>query len=602
MIKKVLACIIAALLVVTAMTGCSRSAPAGGGTVRNGIGINILSMSGGEYDSNVNLLRDMLTKAGFNVTVNIQPDYASFITQLEGGNYDVAISGWTTVTGNPDYAVRSLFKSDGDYNRNGLNDPVIDSLIELAASQTPAEYVKTYTEFEHWLVTENAYIFPLYANIRTLAVNTAVLKSESVRLSRARSQVWEMNDYHDRSLRETRPLMMSQGTGNLTSLDPIKANDGSINQLSSNMNVRLVNLTDYDDVVPEGSLSWQYVIADGNADFYFILRDDVNFARVENRAAVNTGVRVGAEDVVFSLNRARDRNSVPDHRTYSLHESMSNIVIVTDAATLDTVRDSDSGRTLREMMERNTPTPIRSLTANKTQANNAAGVYQLVRITTHIPFPQVLNYLAHQSAGIVSQQQITAINNYPVSAYDRTVHIAYGDQATITEGRTYNNHLWTSGPYIPLYKNDYLMVFERNPGYMPGTDNAPKIKNIEMKFISDKDAEISAFRSRETDLLFTVPTDKFDLITTVPDFNLMIIPSHAASYLLPNFAGVLGNVNLRLALLYSINQEDILAFYGNRYFPSYSTLSSLIDTGNVLVADDARVRQYLTRYWESIGE
>ena len=50
----------------------------------------------------------------------------------------------------------------------------------------------------------------------------------------------------------------------LTSLDPIKGNDGSINTLNTNMYVRLVNLTDDDVVVSDGSLSRNHAIAEGN--------------------------------------------------------------------------------------------------------------------------------------------------------------------------------------------------------------------------------------------------------------------------------------------------------------------------------------------------
>src|SRR5690606_8077823 len=102
-----------------------------------------------------------------------------------------------------------------------------------------------------------------------------------------------------------------------------------------NMYVRLVNLTDDDQVVSDGSLSYNYAIGEGNSDYYFILRDDINFAKVEDGTAVDTGERVGADDVVFSLNRAKDGESVPDHRTYSLHESMKDIEIVTNLAELE---------------------------------------------------------------------------------------------------------------------------------------------------------------------------------------------------------------------------------------------------------------------------
>ena len=80
---------------------------------------------------------------------------------------------------------------------------------------------------------------------------------------------------------------------------------------------------------------YNHVIAEGNQTYYFLLRDDINFAAITDEKAVDTGERVGADDVVFSLNRAKDEKSVPDHRTYSLHESIEEVEVVTDLAELD---------------------------------------------------------------------------------------------------------------------------------------------------------------------------------------------------------------------------------------------------------------------------
>ena len=88
--------------------------------------IEILSMSSNEAD--VNIVRDQLVKNGFEVKLNLQPDYGSFTSQKDAGNYDVAVSSWTTVTGNPDYAVRSLFKTNGD--NSIMADKEIDELID----------------------------------------------------------------------------------------------------------------------------------------------------------------------------------------------------------------------------------------------------------------------------------------------------------------------------------------------------------------------------------------------------------------------------------------------------------------------------------------
>ena len=74
--------------------------------------IKILAQSSSE--ANANILRDQLTKAGFTVEMNTVPDSASWRQQREAGNYDIALTGWTTVTGNVDYAVRGIYHSTGN--------------------------------------------------------------------------------------------------------------------------------------------------------------------------------------------------------------------------------------------------------------------------------------------------------------------------------------------------------------------------------------------------------------------------------------------------------------------------------------------------------
>ena len=96
-------------------------------------------------------------------------------------------------------------------------------------------------------------------------------------------------EFNDTSKNATEPLILHQTINSLTSLDPIKGNDGSINTLNTNMYVRLVNLTDTDEVVSDGSLSYNHVMAEGNQEYYFILRDDIHFAAVKDGSAVDTG-------------------------------------------------------------------------------------------------------------------------------------------------------------------------------------------------------------------------------------------------------------------------------------------------------------------------
>ncbi|WP_242772569.1 ABC transporter substrate-binding protein [Brevibacillus parabrevis] len=565
---------------------------------QGGITIELLGQSSGESD--LNIIRDQLTKNGFNVKLNLQPDYGSFKTQEDAGNYDISLSSWTTVTGNPDYAVRSLFKTGGDYSK--LADPEIDKLIDEAATQTPDQFSETYKKFEQRLVTDKAYIVPLYNSLKSQAFNKEVVDEKSIRLSKSRSLPWEELDFVDKSKRASAPLILQQASSTLTSLDPIKGNDGSINMLNTNMYVRLVNLTDDDVITSKGSLSLNHSIADGNSEYYFLLRDDIHFAKVENKAAVDSGERVGAEDVVFSLLRAKDKNSVPDHRTYTLHEHIKNAEIVTDLQALEAVKQVGGNGTVKEALEKGLNAKIAALVADKNQANNKEGKYQVVKLTTTEPFPQVLNYLAHQSGGIVSKQQVEKINTYDVATFDKNKDIPYGDQNTVTEGDKYNNTLYASGPYILAYKNDYEGVFYKNPGYMKGTEHEPRVSQITVRFIKDADSSLSALRSGEIHVYYGVPETKYDIVKGESKLKLQTLPSNGVTYLLFNTKNreVATSEDLRKAVLYSINQDEILQFYKNNKLKAFSTVSPLVKTGNELKADPTKVKEYLTKYIESV--
>ncbi|MFP3389612.1 ABC transporter substrate-binding protein [Brevibacillus sp. SIMBA_040] len=568
-------------------------------SVQKLVEIVLLTQSRDETDANV--IRDQLSKSGFNVKLNLQPDFGSYTAQEKAGNYDVAISSWTTVTGNPDYAVRSLFKTGGDYNKGPISDPEIDELIDKAASQTAEEYKETYEKLEQRLVFDKAYIAPLYVSLKSQGLNHNLLKESSVRLSKSRSMVWEAVDFVDESKRDKDPLILQQAISSLTSLDPIKGNDGSINMLNTNMYVRLVNLTDDDKITSEGALSHNYAIAEGNSDYYFLLRDDISFAKIKDKLAVDSGERVGAEDVIFSLNRAKNKDAVPDHRTYSLHEHIQNVELVTDPSVLSTVKQSGASGTIKEALDKGLKAPINELTSNKADVNNQSGKYQVIKLTTTKPFPQVLNYLAHQSAGIVSKKQVESINTFDVAKYDVNKDISYGDQSTVTEGATYNNALAASGPYILSYKNDYEAVFYKNPGYRKGTEFEPKISKVVVRFIKDADSALAALRSGEIHVYYGIPETKFDLVQNDSKLKLQTLESNGVAYLLFNLENreVSKSEDLRKAVLYAINQEELIKTYNDNKFKASSTLTPLVKTGLELQADSNKVKEYLKKYAES---
>lgn len=601
MMGKKLLTIMLALIVVLAGCVQTKSEVSGekdGGDTKGGgngkVTIELLGTSAGEDD--MNIVRDQLIKNGFDVKLNIQPDYGSFKAQRDAGNFDIALSSWTTVTGNPDYAVRSLFKSDGD--NSNIDDSEVDALIDRASTETPEQFIETYKQLEQRIVGEKAYIAPLYISFKAQGVNKNVLNPDTVRLAKSRAIAWETIDFNDASKRDTDALITQQAIGSLTSLDPIKGNDGSINTLNTNMYVRLVNLTDDDHVVSDGSLSYNYAIGEGNEDYYFVLRDDINFAAVADGKAVDTGERVGADDVVFSLNRAKDRDAVPDHRTYSLHESMKNVELVTDLAELEDAKLSGGAGSVLEALEQGLEADITEIVVDKTAADSSAGKYQVVKVTTNEPFPQVLNYLAHQSAGIVSKKQVESINTYDVAAFDVNKDIPYGDQRTVTEGASYDNHLYASGPYILVIKNDYQADFVKNPAYRVGSEFEPKISNVTVRFIEDADSSLSALRNGEIHLFNGVPETKYELVENDDKLVLQKNDSNAVTYLLFNAAdrAVAKSENLRKAVLYSLNQDEFLNYYQGNKKKAYSTVSPLVDTGNELIADPTKVEESLADY------
>ena len=548
-------------------------------------------------EANLNILRDQLTKAGFNVELNMQPDYASMTAQQDAGNFDLLITGWTTVTGNVDYAVRGILHSSGDYNKSPLNDAKVDELIDKGATETAEVSVATYTELENYLVTENAYFFPLYSSMKMQAYNNELIKADSVYQPKSRPGRWEMYEYIDAANNDTRTLTLTQTSASPSSLDPIQANDGTMNTLSGNMYVKIINLTDDDAITTDSSLSYAYAIEEGNSEYYFLLRDDVYFSKAENGHAVNTGVRVGGEDVVFTLDRAKDKNSVATHKTYTLHNHMAEIEIVTDLEELSSAKETSGSGTILDTLNAGVSTPIAALTADDEAADNAAGTYQVVKITTTEPFPQGLNYLAHQSAGILNKDQVAEMNSkFDVASYDPTKDVCYGDFAAIKAG---DNHLWCSGPYQFVTVDDYGITFEKNPGYMADDEAfAPRIANIYMKFIKDTTSATSAFRAGEVDLLGSVSATDVDVVEADSKLTVMKRSSNSVSYCIPNLreGSKLNDKDLRLAILKAINQDDFIAYNNGYVMPVYSTVGTLIETGNVLTQDLAKSAEHLAAY------
>ena len=98
--KKLTAMLLCLAMVLVMLSGCNvktkddvkgpdtssndNSASTAADTNRDPIPITLLSLSSLETETNV--VRDQLKKAGFDVTLSIQPDYGSLFTQVEARN------------------------------------------------------------------------------------------------------------------------------------------------------------------------------------------------------------------------------------------------------------------------------------------------------------------------------------------------------------------------------------------------------------------------------------------------------------------------------------------------------------------------------------
>ena len=597
--KKIIALALA-MVMAFSMVACGGSSSSKGDSDKiatNPETIRILAQSSSE--ANANILRDQLSKAGFTVEMNTVPDSASWRQQREAGNYEIALTGWTTVTGNVDYAVRGIYHSEGDYNYGPILDEKVDMLIDKGAEETAANAAVTYTELENYLVTEMAYTLPLYSSMKMMAYNNELLTAEGIYQPKSRPGRWEMYEYVDAANNDTRVLTLTQTSSAVSTLDPVQANDGTMNTLSGNQYIKIINLSDDDEIMTDSSLSHSYAVGEGNTTYYFLLRDDVHFAKTENGKAVDTGVLVAADDVVFSLNRAKGGTAViSTHKTASLHKHMESIEIVTDMEELKTVKDSDTGAAILDTLNAGVEVPVAALTAVDEEVNNAAGTYQVVKVTTPYAFPQVLNYLAHQSAGILHKEQVELYNSkFDGANYDPTKDICYGDYAQVKGGMT--DMLWSSGPYQLIKADDYGIEYQKNPGYMPEDEEfAPSIANIYMKFIKDTASATSAFRAGEVDILGSVSTTDIEVVESDARNTVLKRSSNGVTYAVFNMleGSKMKDVNLRKAVMYAIDQNDFIAYNNGYVMPVYSTVGTLVETGNVLVKDLTASNKYLATY------
>ena len=597
--KKLFALVLSIALILTMFAGCGvKTKGTDTGTDHEKVPITLLSLSSLETETNV--VRDQLTKAGFDVTLSIQPDYGSLFTQVDARNYDIYLCTMKVLSGNPDYGCRSMFYSTGIDNDSKVVDAEVDRLIDLGASQLPQDYEETYAQLERYVVEEKAYFAPICRTMSSYGFNKNIVDASTITVGQSKYLYWSQIDYVDESLRDTRPLVVCNDRV-FGQFDPLTC-DGT-HRVLANTNIKMLELDDNDNIVTNRALAYNYSIGEGNSTFYFVLRDNVGFYTAIDGELVDTGEKVGAEDVIFTYNRLRDPDAVPGHQVYDNYACISDVASVTDLSELENTVDAQTGKTVKEILEAGLPAPISELVSSKNATNNAAGKYEVVKVTTSTPFPQILNFLCDYCSGIVSKKQVESINTPELLAnYDPTKDTRYGDAQYLMEGSGKENTLWCSGPYVIKSMNDYEAVCERNPAFMPGTEMAPAIKNITLKYIADKDASISALRSGEIDVTDNVPANQIQVVES--DANLGLVSSLINGCIQMKFNldedHITNNEDIRKAILYSINQDEVVAVKNGLGGKCYTAMT-MLKNDNDLIPDPNKVKEHLDNYFASLG-
>ena len=597
--KKLFALVLSIALILTMFAGCGvKTKGTDTGTDHEKVPITLLSLSSLETETNV--VRDQLTKAGFDVTLSIQPDYGSLFTQVDARNYDIYLCTMKVLSGNPDYGCRSMFYSTGIDNDSKVVDAEVDRLIDLGASQLPQDYEETYAQLERYVVEEKAYFAPICRTMSSYGFNKNIVDASTITVGQSKYLYWSQIDYVDESLRDTRPLVVCNDRV-FGQFDPLTC-DGT-HRVLANTNIKMLELDDNDNIVTNRALAYNYSIGEGNSTFYFVLRDNVGFYTAIDGELVDTGEKVGAEDVIFTYNRLRNPDAVPGHQVYDNYACISDVASVTDLSELENTVDAQTGKTVKEILEAGLPAPISELVSSKNATNNAAGKYEVVKVTTSTPFPQILNFLCDFCSGIVSKKQVESINTPELLAnYDPTKDTRYGDAQYLMEGSGKENTLWCSGPYVIKSMNDYEAVCERNPAFMPGTEMAPAIKNITLKYIADKDASISALRSGEIDVTDNVPANQVQVVES--DANLGLASSLINGCIQMKFNldedHITNNEDIRKAILYSINQDEVVAVKNGLGGKCYTAMT-MLKNDNDLIPDPNKVKEHLDNYFASLG-
>lgn len=158
-----------------------------------------------------------------------------------------------------------------------------------------------------------------------------------------------------------------------------------------------------------------------------------------------------------------------------------------------------------------------------------------------------------------------------------------------------------TGPYkLVSWDKGNAITFEANPDYFD-SDRAPSIKNLVFSIIPEGTTRTMALESGDVDFVYSVASSDIDRLKSTDGINVEEIISVENFFLYLNAVnGDFTDPNLRLAIAYAINRDDIVAGALNGYgTPSYSCVSmgyaESVDT-NAYSYDLDKAKEYLAAW------
>lgn len=553
-------------------------------------------------EKDANIVRDLLTKKGFVVNMDAQADNAGVKNVVKSGDFDIAINASGNSAYSVDYAFKYFIYTGGSLNWSDINDETLMKMIDDSGAAPEEDWDEVYSEIENYMVTENVYSTPLYQESQGVAVAGCVDIDTYIP-----NCALQYMDYTDKSLRDTRTFKFSFNTNAsaFPTMDPIRKTDGVTNYIAPWCYAYLIHVDplNENEIFTRGTLSQAYSVSEDFQSFYFLLRDDCFFTRIdESGNPVVSDHLVAGEDVCYSILRAANKNSVPGNAASTYFTSVEDCVIVTNIDELKNTKNGE-GKSILDELTANSGADVKTLAATRDDVDGSKGAYQVVKITTQAPFSQLLNYL-NCSAGIVDKDWVESINaGVDVEKYDADKDWLYGDTKYLYPGADYKNDGSFSGPYVITTADDYGVKMVRNDGFATKGDVEDKalIKNAEFVYTAGQTEGFTALRGGDVDLVPKLANSDIKNAEEDSSVNMKIIDGAAIHFIIynqNNENSVCSNVLVRKAIQAAINPDDVIAGIGNA-IPANSVITVGFRTSHTFTYDPDATDKYLAEYWAS---